>query len=128
MSRSSRRAVLSGLMLWAALGVGCGGERNLGPVGVRGPDVTVKEANPGQVIPLVAEVMDPEGDPLTYRWTQSPVEPAGTFSDPTIPEPTWTAPQVTAPITFRLTLRVEELNGAVLEGYDNVTVRPRGSN
>jgi hypothetical protein len=97
-------------------------------VGVRGPDVTVKEANPGQVIPLVAEVTDPEGDPLTYRWTQSPAEPAGTFSDPTIPEPTWTAPQVTAPTTFRLTLRVEELNGSVLEGHDNVTVRPRISN
>lgn len=127
MSRSSSRAVLSGLLLWATLGVGCSGERNLGPEGVRGPDAKVSEANPGQAVELLAEVVDPEGDPLTYKWTQSPVEPAGTFSDPTIPEPTWTAPQVTEPTTFRLTLRVEELNGSVLVGHTNVTVRPRSA-
>ena len=32
---------------------------------------------------------DPDGDPVTYRWTA----PAGTFSAPNAPNTTWTAPQ-----------------------------------
>jgi hypothetical protein len=126
MSRSSRRTVLSGLLLWAALGVGCGvSERNLAPQGVLGPRARVSEANPGQVVQLEAEVVDREGDPLTFQWTQTPVEPAGTFSDAAQSSPTWTAPEVATATSFRLKLRVEDDDGNVLEGTTNVLVRPR---
>jgi len=124
MSRASRQALLSGLLLWTALGAGCDG-RNLGPQGVLGPRAKSPEAFPGQVVELEAEVVDPEGDPLTYKWTQIPAEPAGTFSDATLSSPTWTAPELTETIRFRLTLRVEDDDGNVLEGSTNVTVRPR---
>lgn len=126
MSRSSRRAWLSGLLLGASLALGCG-EFNQGPEGVVGPRAKVSEANPGQVVELEAEVVDHEGDPLTYQWTQIPAEPAGTFSDPTLPSPTWTAPQVTTVTTFRLKLRVEDDDGGALEGSTNVKVSPRGN-
>jgi hypothetical protein len=125
MSRSSRRTVLSGLLLWAALGMGCGGDRNLAPQGVRGPRAAVSEAIPGQVVQLEAEVVDREGDPLTYKWTQTPPEPAGTFSDASQSSPTWTAPEVSAATSFRLKLRVEDDDDNVLEGTTNVLVRPR---
>ena len=125
MSHSSRRALLSALLLGAAFGLGCG-DLNKGPRGVRGPGAEVKEAFPGQVVQLYAEVVDDEGDPLTYAWTQeSPAEPVGTFSDTTVPSPTWTAPAVSEETSFRLQLRVDDDDGNALEGSTNVLVRPR---
>lgn len=125
MSRSIHRALLPLLLLGAALGLGCGG-LNKGPQGIRGPGAEVSEAFPGTVVQLYAEVIDEEGDPLTYAWTQDfPTEPVGTFSDPSIPSPTWTAPEVSEETTFRLTLVVRDDDSNAIKGTVAVLVRPR---
>lgn len=123
MLRSSPRVLLSGLLLWAALGVGCG-QPNQNPKGLRGPGAAVSEAASGQRVPLYSEAEDPEGDPITYTWTQTdPTTPAGTFSDDHAASPTWTAPVVDADKTFTLQLRVEDDHGNAIEGFVHVLVR-----
>lgn len=125
MSRSFHRALLPMLLLGAALGLGCGG-LNKGPQGIRGPGAEESEAFPGTVVQLYSEVVDEEGDPLTFSWTQElPTEPAGTFSDPSIPSPTWTAPEVSEETQFRLTLVVRDDDGNAIKGSALVLVRPR---
>ena len=44
---------------------------------------------PGQTSQLRGTATDPDGDPLTYRWTRA----GGTFSPTDAPNTTWTAPQ-----------------------------------
>jgi hypothetical protein len=85
----------------------------------------VTDALPGQVVQLELQVVDDEGDPLTYRWTQAPAEPAGTFSDPTVPEPTWTAPEVTQATYFTLKLMVADDHDNTVVSSVSITVRPR---
>ena len=45
---------------------------------------------PGGRSTVTADARDPDGDPLTYRWTA----PAGSFADPTAAQTGWTAPSV----------------------------------
>ncbi len=67
---------------------------------------TVKAAcNPctvyvGERSQLSAEANDPDGDPLTYRWTV----PSGTLDQPTTPKPMWTAPMTVGSVPATVTV------------------------
>jgi peptidoglycan-associated lipoprotein len=70
----------------------------------RNPAISGITANPpvvepGQTSSLSAAATDPEGEPLTYRWTA----PAGTFSDPNAPSTVWTAPNTEGNVPLTLT-------------------------
>jgi hypothetical protein len=66
----------------------------------------------GQSTSLDAHASDPDGDALTYSWTQtSPASPQGTFGSPTSASPTWTAPTVAATTAFLLTVTVSDGHG-----------------
>jgi peptidoglycan-associated lipoprotein len=54
----------------------------------------------GQTAKCSAQGTDPEGGPLTYRWTAS----AGTVSPTDAPNTTFTAPQVEGPVTITVTV------------------------
>ena len=70
----------------------------------RNPVVTVSAnppvVEPGQTTNLTGTATDPDGDPLTFRWTA----PAGTFSNPNAANTVWTAPNTPGNQTLTLTV------------------------
>jgi outer membrane protein OmpA-like peptidoglycan-associated protein len=54
----------------------------------------------GRVSTCTATAQDPDGDPLTYRWTA----PTGTFANPTERVTGWTAPQQEGPVEVTVTV------------------------
>ncbi len=76
---------------------------NQAPVTNAGADRTVAS---GTLVNLDGSAsFDPDGDPITYQWTQTG-GPSVSLSGPTSVNPTFTAPQVQAPtvLTFQLTV------------------------
>lgn len=72
----------------------------------RNPTVGAITANPpvvepGQSTSLSASATDPDGDPLTFRWTA----PSGTFSNPNALNTMWTAPNVEGNVPLTLTVQ-----------------------
>ena len=67
----------------------------VGPITANPPVV-----EPGQTTNLSATATDPDGDPLTFRWTA----PAGTFSNPNALNTVWTAPNTPGNQTLTLTV------------------------
>lgn len=49
----------------------------------------------GQLLTLTPDVFDPENEPLTYSWSVVSGPDGGTFSNPTLPTPTWYSSDVT---------------------------------
>jgi outer membrane protein OmpA-like peptidoglycan-associated protein len=47
-----------------------------------------------------ADAQDPDGDPLTYRWTAN----SGTFTNPSNRQTPWTAPMVVGPVPVTITV------------------------
>ena len=69
------------------------------------PPTVVAQCDPctvevGKTATVSADAQDPDGDPLTYRWTA----PAGTLSAPTSRQSPWTAPMVEGPVRFTVTV------------------------
>ena len=81
------------------------------------------EAGPAQGVATGAAVTldgsgssDPDGDPLTYAWSQT-AGPAVTLSSTSVAKPTFTAPSSSATLTFQLTV-----NDGKASASDTVTV------
>ncbi|MDY7227082.1 myxosortase-dependent M36 family metallopeptidase [Hyalangium rubrum] len=92
---------------------------NLGPVADAGPERTVDERT---AVTLDGRAStEPEGDPLTFTWTQT-AGPTVTLSEASTAQPGFTAPEVTADtvLTFELTV-----SDGALSATDtvNITVR-----
>jgi outer membrane protein OmpA-like peptidoglycan-associated protein len=54
----------------------------------------------GQTSTVTATAQDPDGDPLTFRWTA----PTGTFQNPAVAQTIWTAPQQVGPVPATVTV------------------------
>jgi len=63
---------------------------------------------PGQTAKCAAQATDPEGGPLTYRWTAT----AGNVSPNDAPNTTFTAPQAEGPVTVTVTVTDNSKNEA----------------
>ena len=93
---------------------------------VRGTNPTVsiqttdRTVRGGAVVELEATSADSGGTVATYAWTAT----AGTFSDPAVEEPTWTAPGTRANAqVVTLTLTVTDSDGARASASVTITVR-----
>ena len=122
-SFGSRCRVVS-LLLLGALGTGCGGF-NKSPVVQEGPVVSQKDVASGTEVQMHLVVTDADGDPLSFKWLQTPEEPGGEFSDLTVPEPSWVAPEVTAPKQFTLEVIIMDPDRATLLSFTSIQVHPR---
>ncbi|WPB82075.1 PKD domain-containing protein [Archangium violaceum] len=69
---------------------------------------TPASINEGANTALSVTANDPDGDALTYTWTQIPETPAGTFSNETGSTRTWTAPALATNTTFTLQVTVSD--------------------
>ncbi|WP_257459556.1 PKD domain-containing protein [Archangium lipolyticum] len=91
------------------------------------PTISAVTATPdtldeGESTTLAVTANDPEGNTLTYSWTQSPPTPAGRFSDSTAANPTWTAPALTGDQTFTLQVTVSDGKGGTVQDSVEVPV------
>lgn len=75
--------------------------------------------DPGQSANLSATATDPDGDPVTYRWSA----PQGAFSAPTSPNTTWTAPN--QPGSVPLTVTAQDSRGGSATGTVTMQVARR---
>jgi hypothetical protein len=78
--------------------------------------------NEGASTTLSVTASDPDGDPLTYVWTQSPVVPAGTFGSETGTTRTWTAPILSRDTSFTLRVTVSDGRGGSAQATVAVNV------
>ena len=92
---------------------------NLSPSVSVGPDQTVRE---GAQVSMPWTATDPDGDPLTYSWSQNPLLPAISLDSPDLSPTTFTAPAVDANTTFIFTLTVTAGTHTVEDSL-TVTVR-----
>jgi len=97
------------------------------PVPNKAPTITQVTATPtsineGTSTSLSVTASDPDGDPLTYSWTQIPATPAGTFGTETGAARTWTAPVLSSDTTFALQVTVSDDKGGSAQATVDVTV------
>ncbi|HLL02695.1 MAG TPA: tandem-95 repeat protein [Myxococcaceae bacterium] len=97
---------------------------NNAPAISAGPSASATTVNEQQSITLSVTAEDPDGDPLTYAWSQTaPGSPTGNFSNPSVSNPTWTAPDVTANGTYTLRVTITDGQGGSTQGSINITVQ-----
>ena len=82
---------------------------NLAPTVRAGPDLVLAE---GAEFALGGSATDPNGDDLTYSWSQSPATPAVAFSNASSPVAAITLPQVEEDATVTLTLTASDTSSA----------------
>ena len=94
---------------------------NLRPTINVGPDQTVKE---GAQVSVPWTATNPDGDPLTYSWSQDPLLPAISLNSPGLSPTKFTAPAVDANTEFTLTLTV---TAGIHTVEDSLTVTVRNN-
>jgi hypothetical protein len=88
-----------------------------------GPVTTTHETlDEGSSASLSVTATDPDGDTLTYSWTQSPFAPLGTFAAGSNATPSWTAPFISRDTTFLLKVTVSDGKGGSAQGTVAVAV------
>ena len=97
---------------------GGGGGGNQPPNAVAGTDQTVESGS--QVTLDGSGSWDPNGDALTYQWTQT-AGPAVTLSNPTAVNPTFTAPSSAGTLAFQLVVNDGHVNSTPSTVNVNVT-------
>jgi len=117
---------VASLLLLGVLGTGCGlGAANNSPVVTEGPEVSLKDVVSGTEVQMHLVVKDEDGDELIYRWIQAPSEPAGLYSDTSVEEPSWVAPEVTEVKSFLLKVSIQDGEGSSLVSWTTIQVHPR---
>lgn len=76
----------------------------------------------GSSLTLSVNASDPDGQPLTYSWTQLPPSPPGLFGPDTGGSRTWTAPLLSRTTVFTLKVTASDGKGGTAQGSVNVTV------
>ncbi len=120
---------LLSLLLVGWLSSGCGNDDPQPPTPptnkpptLTGPTAQASEVTSGATVTLSVTATDPDGDALTYAWSQTPASPAGTFSSPSVADPMWTAPQVASDTDFQLSVTVTDGQGGSVSASVTVTV------
>ncbi|NMO16479.1 hypothetical protein HPC49_53670 [Pyxidicoccus fallax] len=122
MSRLSVGVVVA--LALGAFGSGC--VANSPPLVTVGPRPNSLVVESGGELAMQLEVSDPDGDKMSYFWTQIPADPAGHFSDARTRNPTWRAPVVSETMSFTITVTVtDEEGGGVLGTSPSVVVQVR---
>ena len=90
------------------------------PAPNRVPDISRVAATPTSIdeggnTSLEVSASDPDGDALSYAWTQTPATPAGAFSGGSGASRTWTAPLLSTNTTFTLKVTVTDARGGSVE-------------
>ena len=100
--------------------------RNNLPMSVQvvGGNQTVGE---GDTVTLYSSTKNPDGDPITYTWSQTdPAAPLITFANASMPSTTFVAPSVTEDTTFTITLTIHDGTQYATDAL-NVTVKETGA-
>jgi MYXO-CTERM domain-containing protein len=92
--------------------------QNRPPVANAGADQTVEE---GATVTLSGSGTDPDGDALTYAWTQT-AGPSVTLNGGTTATASFATPDVTESTVFTFTLKVTDESGASAEDSVSITV------
>lgn len=96
---------------------------NAAPIAQVGADQAVLA---GQTVRLIGFGFDPDGDPITFDWTQTG-GPSVVLSDPAAQAPTFVAPDVASPTTLTFALTVHDGARASAAVTTTVTVTGNGA-
>lgn len=83
---------------------------------------TPSSVDEGSNVALSVTASDPDGDAISYAWSQSPAAPAGSFTGSGATR-TWTAPILSQDTTFTLKVTVTDARGGTAEATTDVQVK-----